>query len=305
MSISISASVGLGGRNKPTDVALVQQLLNNTGDHKLTIDGLAGTKTYEAIKSFQKSVVKLFKPDSLISPHGQTIKKLASYNLNTSTTSSDSVLGMKANKFLTLYQKEYSALSKANLTGLSHLIDFIITDTEITDIRWAAYMLATTKHETNHTMLPIEEYGKGGNRPYGKEITVTDNNGKEHKNTYYGRGYVQLTWDYNYKSLSEKLKMGEDLYIYPDKVLDEKIAYQVMSYGMRHGSFTSRSLNKYISGGQCDYINARKIINGTDRAQKIADYAVTIEILLRLCRIATHSKNESFGCLTKSRACVA
>jgi len=305
MSISISASVGLGGRNKPTDVALVQQLLNNTGDHKLTIDGLTGTATNEAIKSFQKSVVKLFKPDSLVSPHGQTIKKLRPFSKSTSKSSSHSNLGMSANKFITLYQKEYSALSKANLAGLDHLITFIIADPDVNDLRWSAYMLATTKHETNHTMLPIEEYGKGQGKPYGKEITVTDKNGKEHKNTYYGRGYVQLTWDENYKKLSKKLKMGEDLYIYPDKVLDEKIAYQVMSYGMRNGSFTSRSLSKYISGGQCDYINARRIINGTDRAQKIADYAVTIEILLRLSRTSTHSQNESFDCLTKSKLCVA
>lgn len=305
MPISISASVGLGGRNKPTDVALVQQLLNHTGDHKLTIDGLSGSNTYEAIKAFQKSVVKLFKPDSLISPHGKTIKQLITFNKGTSRPSSDSKLGMSADKFVTLYQKEYSALNKSNLSGLSHLINFIILDTDITDIRWAAYMLATTKHETNHTMLPIEEYGKGQSKRYGKEITVTDKNGKEHKNIYFGRGYVQLTWDYNYKSISEKLEMDEDLYIYPEKVLDENIAYKIMSYGMRHGSFTSRKLSKYINGGQCDYINARRIINGTDRAQKIADFSVTLEILLRLCRTSSHSQNENFDCLTKSKVCVA
>lgn len=283
----------------------MQQLLNHTGDHKLIIDGLSGSNTYEAIKAFQKSVVKLFKPDSLISPHGKTIKQLIIFNKSTSKPSSDSKLGMSADKFVTLYQKEYSALNKSNLSGLTHLINFIILDTDITDIRWAAYMLATTKHETNHTMLPIEEYGKGRSKPYGKEITVTDKNGKEHKNIYFGRGYVQLTWDYNYKSISEKLKMGEDLYIYPEKVLDEKIAYNIMSYGMRHGSFTSRKLSKYINGGQCDYINARRVINGTDRAQKIADFSVTLEILLRLCRTSSHSKNENFDYLTKSKVCVA
>ena len=35
------------------------------------------------------------------------------------------------------------------------------------DLRWLAYMLATTFHETARTMQPIEEYGKGKGKTYG------------------------------------------------------------------------------------------------------------------------------------------
>ncbi|TOE35570.1 hypothetical protein CGJ43_25525, partial [Vibrio parahaemolyticus] len=58
-------------------------------------------------------------------------------------------------------------------------------------LQYLAYVLATTYHETGHTMKPIEEWGKGQGRPYGEPDPETGQ-------TYYGRGYVQLTWLANY-----------------------------------------------------------------------------------------------------------
>lgn len=306
MSISISASVGFAGRNKPTDVALVQQLLNTANNnHALTVDGLTGKVTRDAIKAFQKDKLKSFNPDSLISPHARTFKLLKTFYKITPSLTNHSTFGIRADRFATLYQKQFSALKPASQTGLRTLCNFILADKEITDLRWAAYMLATTKRETAHTMLPIKEYGKGKTKPYGNEVSVTDKKGKIHKNIYFGRGYVQLTWDHNYQSMSNNLKMGEELYIYPDKALDQDTAYQIMSYGMRKGSFTSRNLSRYISGIFCDYVNARRIINGTDKAQLIADYAIAIESLLRLSRTKIYGHPENLNCLTTSTVCAA
>jgi len=50
------------------------------------------------------------------------------------------------------------------------------------DLRWLAYMLATTIHETAATMMPVAEYGKGQGQSYGKEDPETGQ-------TYYGRGF--------------------------------------------------------------------------------------------------------------------
>jgi len=44
--------------------------------------------------------------------------------------------------------------------------------------------------------------------------------------------------------------------------LSPKIAYAIMSYGMRHGSFTGKKPSNYILDKVCDYKNARRIING-------------------------------------------
>ena len=105
-----------------------------------------------------------------------------------------------------------------------------------------------------------------------------------YKNRYYGRGYCQLTWMENYRKLGKALGFGDEFYISPDRVLDKKIAYDIMSYGMRRGAFTGKKLSDHINGKKCDYKDAREIINGRhDRDDEIADYAEQIEMLLRLC----------------------
>lgn len=183
--------------------------------------------------------------------------------------------------FFTHYREAYGKLTQSKVDGLESIISAIEADPEITDVRWAAYMLATVKHECADTWQPIEEYGKGRGRQYGKPVKVKDANGNEFTATYYGRGYVQLTWDYNYKKLSDALGMGSELLIHPEKVLDPVIAYKIMSYGMRNGSFTGKKLATYINSTKCDYTNARRIINGTDRAALIKGYAVTLESILK------------------------
>jgi predicted chitinase len=132
-------------------------------------------------------------------------------------------------------------------------------------------MLATTKHETADTFLPIAEYGRGQGLKYGTPDPTTGF-------VYFGRGFVQLTWGGNYATMSKHV--GEDLYRNPDLAMRPDIAYKIMSYGMRNGSFTGVGLSKYINSEKCDYVNARRIINGTDNADKIAGYAVKFETIL-------------------------
>jgi hypothetical protein len=164
-------------------------------------------------------------------------------------------------------------LSAAAKNGLSTLLESIHTDTEITDIRWAAYMLATVQHECASKWLPIEEFGKGKGRPYGTPVPVSDENGTSYLNTYYGRGFVQLTWRANYDRMGRALGMGNLLVLHPEHALEPQTAYRVMSLGMRTGIFTGKKLADFIHGAQCDYVNARRIINGIDRAELIAGYA--------------------------------
>jgi hypothetical protein len=53
-----------------------------------------------------------------------------------------------------------------------------------------------------------------------------------------------------------------------------------MSLGMRRGSFTEKKLAYFIGPGVCDYLHARRIINGLDRASTIEEYAKKLEIAL-------------------------
>lgn len=131
------------------------------------------------------------------------------------------------------------------------------------NLRWLAYMLATAYHEVARTMQPIEEYGKGKGYSYGVPDPVTGE-------TYYGRGLVQLTWKTNYQKMSALV--GVDLVTNPSLALQLPIAVQIMFEGMRDGLFTGVGLPKYFSDTIDDPINARRIINGTDRAEMIAGY---------------------------------
>ncbi len=131
--------------------------------------------------------------------------------------------------------------------------------------RWLGYELATTFLETGHTMQPVREIGLGKGRDYGVPDPVTGL-------VYYGRGYVQLTWKSNYQVMGEAL--GVDLEHDPDKALQPDIAAQVLLHGMAAGSFTGRRLGQYFGANPAhdDPVNARRIINGLDRAAQIAGY---------------------------------
>ena len=189
-------------------------------------------------------------------------------------------------KFFAAYEAAFGAITKPERkAGLDALLGAAEADTHVTDVRWLAYMLATVKHECADRWLPIEEFGKGKGLKYGTPVTVKDPQGNTFSHVYYGRGYVQLTWDWNYRSMGEKL--GNRLLYEPQLALDPVVAYNIMSIGMRNGSFAGKGLPKYINDQECDYVNARRIINGTDKAQTIAGYATKLEAILRASIVAS------------------
>lgn len=135
---------------------------------------------------------------------------------------------------------------------------------QLTDLRWLAYILATAFHETAKTMQPVREYGRGKGRAYG------DKDSRGH--IYYGRGFVQLTWKYNYKGMGRRLNI--DLVNNPDLALDMEVSTQIIFEGMIDGLFTGKKLSDYFNAEKTDWINARRIINGTDKAELISGYAI-------------------------------
>ncbi|MGX9455526.1 peptidoglycan-binding protein [Photobacterium damselae subsp. damselae] len=146
--------------------------------------------------------------------------------------------------------------------------------------QYLAYILATVYHETAFTMASIEEYGKGKGHEYGKPHPVT---GK----LYYGRTYPQITWYENYKKAAENivdLNMAHsvDLVNEPELALNPFYGAQITLFGMMQGWFTGKKLADYWNHGQFDYVGARRIINGTDKAQTIAGYAREIESAIEL-----------------------
>ncbi len=148
-------------------------------------------------------------------------------------------------------------------------------NSKLSDLRWLAYMLATVYHECDGKMVPIEEYGKGKTRPYGKKLKMSRKAYSTPDKIYYGRGLVQLTWYENYESMGKLL--GVDLLNNPDLALDPVISVKIMFEGMTkgkslRGDFTGKALEHYFTSSIDDPVNARRIINGIDKAQLIAGY---------------------------------
>lgn len=152
-------------------------------------------------------------------------------------------------------------LSQKQVEGLESLIGTWFKEYGVTNPDYLAYCLATAYHETSHTMQPIEEYGKGKGRKYG----VIDG-GK-----YYGRGYVQLTWKANYQRAKDEL--GVDFVNKPQLALNHEYAAKILFKGCLEGWFTKYKLADYDLGNGYDFVNARRIVNGMDRAKLIAGYA--------------------------------
>lgn len=139
---------------------------------------------------------------------------------------------------------------------------------------WLAYGLATAWHECR--LRPIAEIGKGRGRKYGKV-------GK-YGQVPYGRGLVQLTWDFNYEWADKALGLGGSLLRNFDRALEPDIAARILVIGMETGAFTGKSLRTYLSGevGTLEqFTKARRIINGTDRDLLVAGYAERFQAALQ------------------------
>jgi len=131
----------------------------------------------------------------------------------------------------------------------------------MTDPAQVAYALATFEHETDG-FNTLREYG-------GASQAIK--NGYGGGANFYGRGFVQLTHDYNYAKMSKVV--GQDLVANPELAARPDIAAKIAAYGLKNGSYTTKKLSDYIGGGKADFYNARRVVNGTDRADEIAGIA--------------------------------
>ncbi|GEP09792.1 hypothetical protein [Methylobacterium gnaphalii] len=153
-------------------------------------------------------------------------------------------------------------LSSKQVAGMEAILDAAPSLLGTTSL---GYSLATTFHETARTMQPIEEYGRGRGKKYGPT-------------GFWGRGFVQLTWDYNYRKATLRLRElkiiseAEDLVKTPALAMRLDVAAAILFYGMIEGWFTGKKLADYFSGGRYDAVGARHIINGTDDDDLIAAY---------------------------------
>lgn len=142
-------------------------------------------------------------------------------------------------------------------------------------IAWTAYGLATAWHETARTMQPVEE-------AYWKSDDWRKANLRYYP--WHGRGYVQLTWEANYRKADDLCGLEGRLLADRALAMDPVIAAQVLVKGMEQGWFTGKRLADYLpisgSAGHDAYKRARRIVNGNDKDAEIAKIALAMEAAL-------------------------
>lgn len=199
------------------------------------------------------------------------------------------------------------SLSQSQVTGLEAILD-ASEKFGVTDLRMVAYAMATPMIETGGTYEPITENlnysvealrSKFGNRisaadaaKYGRTAMQKANQeaianiiyggewGKQNLgNTqpgdgwkYAGKGLVQITGRRNYA------KFGIDAT--PEEALKLDVAAEIMIEGMRDGLFTGKKFSDYF-GTNAQWVQARRMINGLDKAQEIANYAMKFHTALQ------------------------
>jgi putative chitinase len=172
--------------------------------------------------------------------------------------------------FFALVRFDLGALTQPQVDGFQILLQAFAV--AAWPIAYAAYGLATAWHETNKTMQPVRE-----------AYWLSEDWRKSMLKYYpwYGRGFVQLTWERNYVRADSELGLAGALLADPDMAMQPDIAAKIIVKGMAGGWFSGKSLADYLPAqGTADgrqFTLARYIVNGVDRAADIAEIALKFQ----------------------------
>jgi predicted chitinase len=170
-----------------------------------------------------------------------------------------------------VYNKVKKVLPKKYAKKAGNSVSLIASALEeqgIGDKETIAYALATTQHETANKFQPVNE-GWFNDVKFGYEPGFTGKSearkrGYSGGEDYYGRGYIQLTHDYNYETYGKLI--GEDLLNNPDLANDPEIAAKILA-----AFFKTRGISKLTKKKK--YEAARKLVNPDAKSKLIAKTA--------------------------------
>lgn len=256
---------------------ILKRLFNEDGSIKSTHTETIYTPESDVVVDGYSIPASIVKPNVTENGVSSTVKETAP----TKDIESTSLINLDWNRVRSIFGGK---LNQDQVDGINSIIS-VATGSEfnVTDKRVLAYMLATSFWETGRTMQAVMEkggssyfhrmYDKNGSRPHVAKRLGNTRDGDGIK--FAGRGHVQLTGRTNYEKMSKYL--GLDLISNPDLLLDMTPSARVLVHGMLTGIFTGVGVTKFINKDKADYVNARRVINGTDKATVIAKIAKDFE----------------------------
>ena len=234
--------------------ALAEFFLLNPSDD---VDGAIGPRTRDAWKFFQEATGQVV---------SDTIDKTSAGVLLDTLDNSVGLIG----QVKVALQPDFEFRRKQSAANRATSVRAIIQaaqDRKLTKAQ-IAYILATAEHESD-SFNTLEEYSKGTQYEGRGDLGNTHpGDGVRFK----GRGYVQLTGRLNYTRYSQIT--GLDLIKLPIILMNRAaLSVFVIVDGMMLGVYTRRRLDEFVNNQKQDFFNARQVVNGHDRADKIAAQA--------------------------------
>ena len=240
-------------------IAAVQRLLGelyllNPNDD---VDGRLGPRTREAWRFFNEATTQL-DPDRIA---GDSARRLVAAGDDPGALVGHAKVSLPPDFAFRRTQREANrAASIAALIAAARARQ--LTNAQI------AYVLATAEHESD-SFSTLEEYASGDGYDGRSDLGNSQpGDGRRFK----GRGYVQLTGRRNYTTYAAVT--GIELAKLPIILMNwPALSVFVIVDGMLRGVYTGHRLDEFVTDARQDFVNARKVINGLDRAEKIAAQA--------------------------------
>jgi len=183
-------------------------------------------------------------------------------------------------KFFASIRPLFGTMTQAQVEGIQAKLAAFAA--QASPLAYVAYGFATSFHETGKKMQPVTEIGRGRGKPYGVP-------GKHGGQVPYGRGDVQLTWDGNYEKADDELGLNGALLNDFNLALETEISARIMVRGMTEGWFAGDKVGRHKfarylpSKGPAtrpQFTSSRRIINGIERAEMVAGYAMSFQAAL-------------------------
>lgn len=264
----------IGSRGE--EVETLQQKLADAGFDPGPVDGIFGPMTDAAVKAFQRDTISQvrdngFEPTRLQTELGNDVVGAATQMrleraqavepVNTGTGDLDAQIEAIYNEVPADIRRAHPDVRE----DIGRILE--VSQEQGLSQEQTAYVIATATHENNLGFFP-EELSSGRQYEGRSDLGNTQPGDGER---FKGRGYVQITGRRNYTDWSQRL--GVDLVNNPELAADKEIAARILVEGMKDGTFTGRALDRYVNDSQTDFTNARRVVNGTDKASLFAGTA--------------------------------
>lgn len=178
-------------------------------------------------------------------------------------------------------------LSQSQVDGMNTILDEW-EKRKLSDLRWLSYIMTTAFHETGARMQPVRETFASSDAQAIARLDKAWKDGKLPQVSkpywrkdadgfaWFGRGLAQITHKVNYA------KFG--LAKTPEKAMELATAVRILFDGMIDAKFTKWRLSDFFNASTNDPENARRIVNGKDKAKLLAGYHASFLSALEAAR---------------------